>query len=281
MSARNRFGVLFGLIGAGLCFAFAVTQLGQIRKERPSIELEVALPLFVQVFMTGGDRYLAADVNVIRALIASTDKLDEGRLKVLGKIQRDAAFLNPGHEDNYYLAAAILPWSGQVEAAQDVLARAIRGRPFDSMPSFYYGFNVYHFERKPAEGAKWMLEAAAKEPSVQNQYALQNMAARWFEKGNEPSVAIGIVEGMARNSRDPAFRRYLLQRVDRLRALETLTRAAERFRAEKQRRLATLSELVAEGFIDAVPDDPFGFGYDLDASGEPILLNSPKKGGSK
>lgn len=281
MRSGSRFGVFFGFSGAIFCFALSIAQLEKIGKERPSIELEVALPLFVQVFMAAGDRYLAADVNVIRALIASTEKLDGGRLKVLGKIQRDAAFLNPAHEDNYYLAAAILPWSGEVDAAQDVLARAIRGRPFDSMPAFYYGFNVYHFERKPAEGANWMLEAAAKELDVQNQYALQNMAARWFEKGNETSVAIAIVEGMARSSRDPAFRRYLLQRADRLRVLEMLSRAAGRFRAEKQRQLTSLSELVAEGFVNQLPEDPFGFGYDLDAAGEPILLNGPKKGGSK
>ncbi|MBS0511504.1 MAG: hypothetical protein JSR42_10050 [Proteobacteria bacterium] len=274
---RTRLAVVLPCLCAVLLFCLSVQQLSGLRKARADVELEVALPLFVQVLMTGGDRFLAADVNVIRALISSTDKLDAARLRVLGKVQRDAAFLNPAHEDNYYLAAAILPWSGELGAAQDVLARAISARPFDPMPAFYYGFNLYYFEKMPTAGAEWMLEAARREPDVQNQYALQNMAARWFEKGNEPAVAIGIVEAMARNSRDPAFGRYLLQRAARLRALDQLVQAAARFRHEQRRPLTSLSELVSAGYVGALPTDPFGFGFDLDAAGEPILLNGPPR----
>lgn len=276
---RARLVVLLPCLCAAVLYWFSDQQLSAFRKQRDALELEVALPLFVQVLMTGGDRYLAADVNVIRALISATDKLDAARLRVLGKIQRDAAFLNPAHEDNYYLAAAILPWSGELDAAQEVLLRATSARPFDPMPAFYYGFNLYYFDKKPAAGAEWILEAARRETDVRNQYALQNMAARWFEKGNEPAVAIGIVEAMARNSRDPAFGHYLRQRAARLRALDQLVQAAARFRREQLRPLVSLSELVSAGYVSALPTDPFGFGFDLDAAGEPILLNSPPRKG--
>lgn len=246
-----------------------------------SSEMQVVIPWFVQVLMAGGDRYLASDVNVIRALIVSTDKMDEDNYKVLAQVQKDAAFLNPRHEDNYYIAAAILPWNDQFEVSQEILAAATVTRTFDPLPPFYYGFGLYYFDKQPSVGAQWLLEAAKRDKDVQNQYAYENLAARWFEKGNEPSVAINIVEAMARNSRDPAFRKYLQMRVDRLKTLERLTQAAQRYKFEHGSFPLALTDLVSAGYIDAVPVDPFGFGYVLGTDGMPRLLNARQRAGTQ
>lgn len=250
----------------------------QQRARTPSIsgEMRVVVPWFVQVLLAGGDRYLGADLSVFRALIVSTDKLDADNYKVLAKVQKDAAFLNPRHEDNYYLAAAVLPWNGEQVASQEILAAAVGARPFDPLPPFYYGFGLYYFDKRPTDGALWLQEAARRESDVQNQYAYENLAARWFEKGSEPSVAANIVEAMAKQSRDPAFSKYLHLRAERLRMLDSLQVAFERFKLEQGRYPESFDELLEGQYISMLPKDPFGFGYRIGADGLPMLLNAKR-----
>lgn len=261
------------LLATSALFWTTSSRLATYDALRKAGEMEVALPWFVQVLLSGGDRYLAADINAVRALVASTEAMAEGNYEVLAQVQRDAAWLNPAHADNYYIAAAILPWVNQLSAAQDVLERAIEGRPFDSLPPFYYGFNIYYFDKNPTEGARWVQLAAQRETNRQNSFALDNIAARWYERGNEPSVAISYVEAMAERARDPAFKRYLEQRVARLRMLEVLSQASARFEQQQGRTLRSLRELVDSGLVATLPEDPFGFGFALDDHGRPMLLN--------
>lgn len=276
-AALGRLGsiLLFCLAAGG--FWLAAGELRERPMNRTSGEMEVALPWFVQVLMSGGDRYLAADIGTIRALVVSTTKMDAGNYRVLARVQEDASWLNPGHADNYYIATAILPWVGEVDATQRILRNAIKGRPFDSLPPFYYAFNIYFFDKNPTKAAGWLREAAKREEIERNRFALEDMAARWYEKGNEPSVAISLVKAMAEDARDPAFKRFLLQRVDRLRMLESLDQAADRFEHDKGRKLERLDELVSAGYLAALPTDPFGFGFKLDENGRPVLLSRAER----
>lgn len=239
--------------------------------------MEVALPRFVQVVMAGGDRYLAANAAVIRALVAPTAQLDAQNYQVLARVQMDAAWLNPAHGDNYYIATAILPWQGEFDATQYVLERAIKSRAFDPMPAFYYGFNIFYFKKDPLAGAEWLNLAASREINVRNRFAFKNMAALWVEKGSRPAVAIAIVEAMAKTNKDSAFRRYLLQRVERLRGLQQLQAAAAQYEQTSGKRPKSLIDLVSSGYLKSIPIDPFGFGYGLDKNGVPIQLNRPPK----
>ncbi|MFY9327789.1 MAG: hypothetical protein WAO76_07195, partial [Georgfuchsia sp.] len=188
----------FPLLAMALAvYALAGHQLDSRPRAAQMEEMQVALPLFAQVGMAAGDRYLAANIDGFRALVAEPQHMQAENFRVLGQVQRDVAWLNPAHEDNYYIAAAILPWNGQLDAAQYVLRRAIDARPFDWQPIFYYAFHLYHFKRDPVAAAEWLLKAASRAADQNDRYMLQILAARWFEKGYDPKVAIGVVEGMA------------------------------------------------------------------------------------
>ena len=263
------------LLIAVLLYGAAINHLKNIPRTGVVREMQVALPRFVQVGLAGGDRYLAANINGFRALVASTDRMQADNFKIQGRVQQDVAWLNPAHEDNYYIAAAILPWNGEVDAAQDVLQRAIVARPFDWQPIFYYAFNLYHFKRDPIAAAQWLLKASSRATDQNDRFAIENVAARWFEKGYEPRVAIGVIEGMANQSREGGFKRYLQTRAARLRSLETLRQAAVKYQSNTGRPLRDLQELVNAGLIRALPVDPFGFGFAVNNEGQPILLNAP------
>lgn len=267
-----------GMLVVVALYALVAQQLYRHRAANMTQEIQVRLPLFAQVGMAAGDRYLAANLAGFRALIVSTEAMRPENYRVLAQVQRDVAWLNPAHEDNYYIAAAILPWNGNdVDAAQEVLRRAMTARPYDWQPDFYYAFHLYHFKRDPASAAKVLQEAAAKASAENDRLVLLNLAARWYEKGYNPNVAIGVLKAMAESSQPGGFRTYLLKRAERLRGLAELQRAAEDYRTQRGVPIRSLDDLVAAGLIKAVPKDPFGRGYTVNDKGEPILAPRRKR----
>ena len=78
------------LLGA-LLFVVASVSLRQQKRINATAEIEVALPLFVQVGMAGGDRFLAANLGAIRALITETARMQPDEYKILAKVQVDAS----------------------------------------------------------------------------------------------------------------------------------------------------------------------------------------------
>jgi hypothetical protein len=274
MLARNwKLGL--AMLLAATVFVATAQRLKSAPRQNVSIEIQVALPLFVQVFMTMGDRYLAANVAAIRALVVAPDRMQADEFKILAKVQKDVSWLNPGHEDNYYIAFAILPQYGELEAAQTILARATRARHFDYQPAFFYGFNQWHYKRDPAGAAAWMREAAKHLPDPDQQLTMQNLAARWVDRAQDTELAIRVVEALAREARRKDFRAYLETRVVRLRQLHQLRTAAMTYRERFGRPVSTLQELVDSGILPALPQDPFGFGFGFDPQGEIVLRTSP------
>lgn len=264
------------LIAMLLALAFIATtqRLKSASRQTVVVEMQVALPLFVQVFMAMGDRYLAANIAAIRALVVSTEKMKPEDYAILGKVQKDVSWLNPAHEDNYYIAFAILPQYGEVDAAQTILARASRVRFFDYQPAFFYGFNQWYYKHDPAGAAAWMREAALNLPDPDQQLTMQNMAARWADKAQDTELAIRVVEALAKEARRKDFRAYLETRVVRLRQLQQLKRAAATYHERFGKPVPNLQELVNFGILPVLPQDPFGFGFGFDRQGDIVLRTS-------
>ena len=265
---------LAALVSAAV-FVGAAERLKSTPRQSVALEMQVALPLFVQVFMAAGDRHLAANLGAIRAVIVATDRMRPEDYRILAKVQEDVSWLNPAHEDNYYTATAILPWNGELDAAQAILARASKARPFDYQPAFYYAFHLLHFKGDAVAASEWLRVAAEKLPNDDERLIMQNLAARWLDRAQDMDLAIRIVEAMAQQAKRKDFRAYLEQRVARLRSLKELRAAARQFQQRFGRPLATVKDLVDTGLIKEIPSDPFGFGFDLDKQGQIVLRTFP------
>jgi hypothetical protein len=279
MTANSRQAWWLGALIAALALGFAATaeRLKTVPRQTVSLEIQVALPLFVQVFMTAGDRFLAANLAAIRALVVETSKMRSEDYRILGKVQEDASWLNPAHEDNYYIATAILPWNGELDATQNILARASKARPFDYQPAFYYAFHQLHFKGDAVGASAWLREAAEKLPSDEERLIMQNFAARWIDRAGDVDLAIRVVESMARQAKRKDFRAYLELRVARLKSLKDLRAAAASYGQRFGRAPLQLQELVDAGLMPAIPADPFGFGFEFDKQGQIILRATPPR----
>lgn len=273
LAANAKLGLM--AVATAMVFIATAQHLKSAPRQTVSVEMQVALPLFVQVIMAAGDRNLAANIAAIRALVVDTSKMKSDDFAILAKVQEGVSWLNPGHEDNYYIAAAILPWVGELEPAQRILARATKARHYDYQPAFYYAFNLLHFKGDAAGASAWMREAAEKLPEGDERLQMENLAAIWLDKAQDTDLAIRVVAAMAQQARRKDFRRYLETRVQRLQALKDLRAAAAVYRQRVGHPLTDLNDLVTSGFIPALPSDPFGFGYDFNKQGEIVLRTSP------
>lgn len=261
------------LAGGALLFVLAVGRLANVPARFSNVEMETALPLFVQVALAGGDRYLAANVGVFRAMTVSEANPPPAALQVQGKVQADAAWLNPAHEDNYYMAAAILSWGDQVSAANEVLGQAVAGRPFDFIPPFFLGFNHYYFLHDPLTAASYVKLAAERTDSAQNRQVFETTSARWTEQGSRPEEAIRILTAMQRATRLPGVKQYLGERIVSLNQLIDLRQASERYKTRYGRSPGDLADLIKVGLVRKLPPNPPGRAFVLDDAGIPQLIN--------
>ncbi|MBA3996070.1 MAG: hypothetical protein C0466_02720 [Candidatus Accumulibacter sp.] len=271
----RRFRRFLPLVSAFFCFvlfAALVPSLYARPRSLASPEMEVALPRFVQVMMAAGDRFLAANLAGFRALVVSTEKMTAENYRILGIVQSDVAWLNPAHEDNYYIAAAILPWSGEVAAAQYILQRASEARPFDWQPAFYYAFDALHFQKNPVKGAEWLRIAADHSPDEMEKIQLQQLAAQWVSRGEDKEMAIRMLRTMARETQHEAFARFLERRAVRLENIAALEAAATLFREREGRAPTRVDELVGQGLLSSLPADPFNMLYTFDTKGAVIAV---------
>jgi hypothetical protein len=264
------------LLLAGTFFA-VVGKLQFAPRQTVSAEIRIALPLFVQVIMSMGDRNLAANLAATRAMVTSPERMHPEDFPVLAKVQKDVSWLNPAHEDNYYTAFAILPIYGELDAAQTILARASRARFFDFQPAFFYAFNLFYLKHDPEGASAWLRESAEKLVDDNQRLDMQNFAARWIDKSEDLDLAISVVGLMAQQAKRKDFRAYLEMRVRRLEMLKQLRTAAATYSKQTGRAPERLADLVEAGFLSVLPQDPFGFGFEFDSRGVIMLRTSPPK----
>lgn len=243
-------------------------------RDRVEAEFKIDLPLPAQILLAGGDRYLAATLGTIRVLVADTQKMTPEEFVLQGKIQSDVAWLNPANEDNVYIAAAILPWNGQLEASQVVLRRASDARPFDWQPPFYVAFNHYFFLKDPIEGAKWLQRAAEHSRFEDEKLEFQQIAALWAAKAPDLNMAIRLHRELIQSTKHREFAVFLEKRLRRLENLLSLDAAQSKFVAMNMRSATTLEELIVGGFLATIPVDPFGSPYMFDDEGRAAVAKS-------
>lgn len=258
--SETKVGITIAAIGLLL---FATANLQRPTRVVAEDYLQVVPPLPAQVAFAFGDRFLAANFAVWRAIMVGVDRLPPPVIKALADVQLDAAILNPWHEDNYYTATAILPWEGEVAKTQFILDRATQARTRDYLPPFFFGFNELYFRRDAAQASRYALVAADHATDPGDKQALTVLAAKWSEQGKDLENAVVAVRAMANNTRNLALKNYLLRRAERLDALIILRHAVEEFRVRFGREPDRLDDLVRGGILRALPRDPLGMGFEL------------------
>ena len=266
--------LILALIGFVLFSAAAQWRAHTPVIETPVIEGRVVIAAPILLVLFGGDRFLAANLEVMR--LAATG-FEWGRVDTsyLMRAQQEVTALNPCHEDNYYLANGLLTWGGADREGTEVLRQAMQCRFWDELPAFFYGFNQAFFNKDIPE-ARRALELAAQR-ATGNAAGFRKLAVMLqAETFADEQLALNYLAQQRDASSDPKLRAMLDKRVVRLQGLVALRDAQRRFEA-KSGALLRLEQLVEAGFMPALPDDPLRLGYELRAG--KIILKKMKIAG--
>ena len=215
----------------------------------------------IQVFMYAGDRFFAANVEAMRAAAVGTSEdaeLIDYRIRARNLVSE----LNGCHEDNYYLANAILTWGGAVVEGNTALQKAVECRFWDEFPPFFLGFNYFFFNRDYDNAIKNIDIAAMR--SDENRTPFQSISiAIATKKLDSAKMAAAYLRAERDATKDQQLIEMLDRRLGRVEGLITLQEAQRRFEEQFERPLNAPDELLSSGILTAFPDDPLRLGYEF------------------
>jgi hypothetical protein len=273
MDRDRRLGLILLVVGV---LWFLIATGSRIPRLPHQDELSVATPVPLQLLASFGDRFLAANFVVWRTLLVGSINLPPETLKAQAKLQEDASFFNPGHEDNYVMATAILPWEGMVEPTQVILRRATEIRKTDPYAPFFYGFNQIHFFGDAVGAYKYGQIAASRAQSEQDRQGLTVISAAWLERGNDPATSVGVIGALAESMRDPGLKSHLLMRKRRQEIMIELQNYVSSYQSRYQRLPENIENLKSVGMPVNLPVDPLGtVNFFIDPAG--VVRFSQKK----
>ncbi len=259
MTLNKRIGILMLAVLAYCGFVAGSRNLAATPMKADDVQGSVVLPPTLQTVLYMGDRYLAANIESERVLATGGDSVGIYS-DYYHRLHQAVSLLNPCHEDNFYIANALLAWAGGVDPALRILREATRCRFWDETPPFFLGYNLYFFKHENL-AAKEMLEVAASR-SVTNAAAYRQIGVMMEAAGfPDPTGARSYLVAQREQSRDAQMREMLTRRIGRLDGLIMLSDAQKQYEKQLGKPLENPQDLITKGIITAFPTDPTRLGY--------------------
>jgi hypothetical protein len=217
-----------------------------------------------------GFRNFFADLSWLGAVqVAGTRTLARNEYDRLAQLIQTVVHLDPKFKVPYLLGGLILGDSGpHVQEALKILDLGRANHPDDWRFPFYVGYLHYFSLGDPVEGGKALESAAKIDGSPQY---LPLLAARMFSEGRKPETALRFLTEMVRQENDPARLEVLKRRIHEVvaeRDMQMLERAVGAYHQKTGRLPRELPDLVREGMIARVPEEPQGGRYLLSPDGK-------------
>lgn len=174
---------------------------------------------------------------------------------------RAATGLDPAFEYAYFYGSTILSWDGQVPLALSLLERGVENNPESAKLTSGLSFIHFYFMgdwEKGAHYAKISYENSGKYSSTPKAVASLYAAGRNFD------LAVSYLTDVLEDTDDPDTRKEIENQIGLLlveKHIEYLETAMQVCAHTVGAYPATLEALVEMGFIDAIPEEPFGGKY--------------------
>jgi len=178
----------------------------------------------------------------------------------------------------YFLGGIVLGDSPvHAGAALDLLARGERQFPSDWLFPFYTGYVQYFSLGNPEEGGMALLRAARIPGGPEY---LPMLASRMLSEGNRPATALAFLQEMTQRETDPRRKASLEERIRRVeveRDLQLLEGAITEYTSRFGGPPSGLSELVRNGVLARIPEEPYGGRYHLTPDGRVWSDRAPRE----
>lgn len=264
--------VVFFLLVSGFCLIMPA--LSTHLKDRP-VEVKLGyLPHPKVLKILAADQApLLADFAILRVLFYYGTIIEKWQSNVIVrpefynmyKTLQAATELDPYNEDTYYFAQAAFNWElGRARDVNFLLERGMEYRTWDHWLPFYAGFNYAYFLKEYDKAAYYMQRAA----EISGNPLYGKLAARYFYESDQTSLGLAFLDTMIAGTRDKAIKRTYEIRREALLAVTSLEKALSAYYSEKQHLPQQLQDLVQAGYIEGIPEDPYGGTFYLDPAGK-------------
>ena len=132
------------------------------------------------------------------------------------------------------------------------------------MLPFYIGFNHFYFLQENEKAAFYLMDAS-KRPGAPS--LLPQLAARLMYKANRTENAIIFLQEMIKRTDDESIRKQYETRLNALKAILFLERAATVYQDRFKKPPEKPDDLIAKNIIKEIPQDPYGGEFYIDKDG--------------
>ncbi len=216
---------------------------------------------------------LTSDVMFLRALVFFGGLLERGNIQETKKWEwawlhdtlNASTDLDPYFYDPYYFGEAQLTWgANMIRETNALLDKGSRHRDWDWMLPFFIGFNHFYFLQENDRASEYLMEAS-KRPDANPMLA--SLATRLAYKGNRTENAIIFMRQILRDTTDERLKKEYETRLTALERILFLESAVLTYQKSFFRTPSDLIELVSDGIISAIPEDPYGGNFYIDTEG--------------
>jgi len=270
------------LAAAALAFALLAAAAGvahrmRLAEDRP-YDVAFVPTSAAQRWLSLGHPTLAANLTWLRTVQYVGERRGDERgwdkLRALVEVVTD---LDPRHGYAYQVGADFLSSAGLVPDANAILEKGTRNVPDRYILPFHRAVNAFLYDGDHVLAGRWF-EVAARTPGAPAH--LRDYVLAQYVKGNAADAAISFLRHLESEAEDDESRRSIhgqLLRATLERDAAALEAAVERYRERVGFPPATLEQLVLEGLVPAIPPDPFGGSYRLDADGRVRSTVDPRR----
>lgn len=164
--------------------------------------------------------------------------------------------LDPYFLDPYVFAEGALAWdAGRFDEANALLEKGFRHRTAEWRLPYYIGFNYFYFLRDYGKGAEYVMQAARTPGSPS---FLATLGARLAYYGEKSQTAVLFLKGMLADTQDARLKTMLEARLLALERAALLEELLVRYRQERGHEASSFNDLVAAGYVDRLPEEPYG-----------------------
>jgi len=173
--------------------------------------------------------------------------------------------LDPRYDYVYYAGAVILTnLANRVDLSNRLLEKGFNNNPTVWNIPFLLGYNHYFILGDAAKAAEYI--SAAARLSGGPAY-LPGLASRMYAEANNPDTALQFLEALWQQTQDAGMRDVIAKRAKEVvieRDIRLLEASVQHYQSKQGRYPSTLQELVADGYVSQIPQEPFGGFYELD-----------------
>lgn len=252
--------VIWGFVGAYL-LQLSLDRAGENRMREKTIAEMAYFPSgrFVRE-ATIEYQGLAADFVWLRAIqYYGYHLMSDRKYEWLGHVFGILVSLDPRFIGAYHFGAITLAWDAhKPHEAVDFLTDGMKANPMNWQIPFDAGFICYMVLRD-YERASTFFDVASKMPNAW--FILARWAAIAKAKAGDFRTAREMWLDILKGTENRALKALVVRQLKNLiteEAIDSLQKAAQRFLEDRRRSPASLSELVDAGYIERIPEEPYG-----------------------